>query len=68
MIHALHDIVGLPSATSSPEIAHATDLRSKALFNRASNGDSDAQRALVELQYAYLVWAYASQEIRNTAS
>ena len=68
MIHALHDIVGLPSATSSMEIAHAADLRSETLFSRASGGDTDAQRALVELQCAYLVWAYASPKASRTAS
>jgi hypothetical protein len=67
MIHALNDIVGLPSATSSTEIAHAADLRAETLFSRASGGDSDAQRALVELQCAYLVWAYASPKAGSTA-
>ena len=68
MIHALHEIVGLPSATSVTEIAHATDRHSKTLFSRAAGGDSDAQRALVELQCAYLVWAYAKPEIQSAAS
>ncbi len=68
MIHALHEIVGLPSATAPMEIAHAADRHSTTLFSRASGGDSDAQRALIELQFAYLVWAYASPKISNTAN
>ena len=59
MIHALHEIVGLPSAASSAAIAHAADRHSEELFSLASDGDSGAQRELVELQFAYLVWAYA---------
>lgn len=68
MIHTLHDLVGLPAAASSMEIAHAADQHSATLYSRASNGDSDAQRALVELHCAYLIWAYASSTIRSAAS
>ncbi len=68
MIHALHELVGLPSVASATAIAHAADQHSAALFSRASSGDSDAQRALIELQCAYLVWAYASPKISTAAS
>jgi hypothetical protein len=59
MVRTLPEIVGLSSATTSTEIAQAADRHSEALFSRASEGDFRAQRALVELKYAYLVWAYA---------
>jgi hypothetical protein len=59
MSQALHEIVGLSSAASSAVIADAADWYSEELFSLASGGDSNAQRVLVELQFAYLVWAYA---------
>jgi hypothetical protein len=68
MIPALHEIVGLSPATSVTEIAHAADQHSETLFSRASGGDSDAQRALIELQFAYLVWAYAKPATKNSTT
>jgi hypothetical protein len=60
MSQALHEIVGLSSAASSAVIADAADWYSEELFSLASGGDVYAQRALVELRFAYLVWAYVS--------
>lgn len=61
MIPALNEMVGLPAATSMAEIAHAADRHSEELFNRAACGDTNAQRDLVILQFAYLVWAYGNR-------
>lgn len=68
MIHALHEIVGMPSAASSAAIAHAADRHSEELFSLASDGDSGARRALVELQFAYLVWAYARPALQGATT
>jgi hypothetical protein len=65
MMLTLHEIVGLPSAASSTAIAQAADRHSEELFSRASGGDPGAQRALVELQFAYLVWAYARPALQS---
>ena len=61
MLQTLNEIVDLPANTSVVAIALAADRHSEDLFSRASGGDASAQRALVELQFAYLVWAYANQ-------
>jgi hypothetical protein len=59
MIEALHCLLGLPFATEANVIARAADLQSEELFLQASAGDRHAQRMLVELEFAYRVWAYA---------
>jgi len=59
MIEALHHLVGLPLATEARMIARAADLQSESLFIQASTGDRQAQRKLVELEFAYRVWIYA---------
>jgi len=61
MINTLNEIVGLPFGTAANEIARAADHHSETLFSRASGGDRTAQRELVELQFAYRVWAYAAR-------
>ena len=61
MIPSLHQIVGLPPSVPVTELACAADEYSGALFARAANGDSAAQRQLVELQVAYMIWAYAGK-------
>lgn len=60
-IPPLNEIVGLPAATSSADIAYASERHFLVLFEQASRGDPDAQRDLVRLRLAYLNWAYASQ-------
>ena len=62
MIPRLNDIIGLPAAAPPTEVAHAADRHCDALFGRASGGDPRAQRELVELQVAYLTWAYANSK------
>ena len=62
MTHSLSVMIGLPATTSPPEIARAADQYSEELFKRASGGDPNAQRDLVQLQFAYLTWAYANRK------
>jgi hypothetical protein len=59
MFETLHHLVGLPFATEASLVAHAADLQSEELFLQASTGDRQAQQRLVELEFAYRVWAYA---------
>lgn len=54
----LHELVGLPAATPPLEIACAADQHLAELFKQASGGDANAQRDVVRLRSAYLVWAY----------
>ena len=68
MMRTIYEIVGLPTGASAVAIAHAADRHSDDLFSRASNGDTQAQRAVVELHYAYRIWAYAKQEVEGVAS
>ena len=67
MIQPLNEIVGLPPATAPAELAGAADRYCQTLFDRASCGDADARRQLVELHVAYLTWAYASRQARQFA-
>lgn len=59
MIDALHLLVGLPFGAEAHLIAHAADLQSESLFIKAGTGDQRAQQELVELEFAYRVWAYS---------
>jgi hypothetical protein len=68
MIQRLHEIVGMPSAATSTAIAQAADRYSENLFSRATGGDSTARRALIELKFAYLVWAYAKPAIQRSTT
>jgi hypothetical protein len=68
MTQQLHDIVGLPSMAPSTDVANAADLHFDELLRRISGGDYSAQHALVELQCAYLVWAYAGSANQRAAS
>jgi len=54
-----HKIIGLPHDTAPDELARAADKRWQILIDGASSGDAQAQRELVELHVAYLIWAYA---------
>lgn len=67
-IPTLNEIVGLPAATTPAEIAGASEERFRALFRRASHGDSAAQSELVRLRLAYLNWAYAGQRAERPAT
>jgi len=62
MIPSINELIGLPLATSAAEIDCASERRFRALLDKASRGDTDAQRELVALRIAYLNWAYASQQ------
>jgi hypothetical protein len=62
MLPALNELVGLPSGSPITEIAHAADRRSEGLLQRSMDGDTEAQRDLITLKFAYLVWAYARQD------
>ena len=59
MIARLNEIIGLPATTPVAELVCVADKYSETLFDRAALGDLDAQRKLIELQVAYLTWAYA---------
>ena len=65
MIAPLNEIIGLPLATPAPELACAAERCCEALFDRASCGDVGAQREIVELRVASLIWAYANREARH---
>ena len=67
MTKSLHEIVGLPSGSSALEIAHAASQHTQVLFRQAAGGNFRAQRELVELQYAYLVWAYGRPPAQDAA-
>ena len=66
MLRALNEIVGLPHTTSVADLAVAVDRYCQQLFAKSSGGDMLAQRELIELQYAYLIWAYAEPNERHT--
>lgn len=68
MVTPLNEIIGLPPATPAPELASAAERCGEALFDRASCGDASAQREIVELRVASLIWAYAGQEARRKAA
>jgi hypothetical protein len=59
MMPTLNDLVGLPSNSPITEIAHAADRCSEGLLKRSMEGEAVAQRELITLKCAYLVWAYA---------
>ena len=59
MIARLNEIIGLPATTPVAEMVGVADKYSQTLFDRSAQGDLDAQRKLIELQVAYLTWAYA---------
>ena len=59
MIQPLNELVGLPPTAPPAEIAAAAESQCEALFFNASHSDANAQRELVALHVAYLVWAYA---------
>ncbi|MFH1872509.1 MAG: hypothetical protein ABIK82_19895 [Pseudomonadota bacterium] len=64
MIAPLNEIIGLPLATPATELACAAERCCQVLFDRASGGDASAQREIVELRVASLIWAYANREAR----
>lgn len=68
MIAPLNEIIGLPLATPATVLACAAEQCSETLFNRASGGDTDAQREIVELRVASLIWAYGNRENRHLAT
>lgn len=68
MTYALNEMVGLPATTAPPEIARAADRQSEELFKRASGGDANAQRDLVRLHCAYLMWAYGHRQTQRCSS
>ena len=68
MIQKLHEIVGMPSAAAPVMIAQAADRYYEKLFSRATGGDSTARRAVIELKFAYLVWAYAKPAIQSSTT
>jgi len=63
MIPLLNEMIGLPPATSAADLGCASERRFQALLDKASRGDTSAQRELVALRIAYLNWAYASQQL-----
>lgn len=65
MIAQLNEIIGLPLATPATELACAAERCCQALFDHASGGDASAQREIVELRVASLIWAYANREARH---
>lgn len=67
MTAPLNEIIGLPPATSATELACAAERCRDMLFDRASSGDENAHRELVELRVASLIWAYANPETRQRA-
>ena len=62
MMPRLYEIIGLPATTPVAELGCAADKYSQSLFDRASRGDKNAQSKLIELQVAYLTWAYADRK------
>ena len=62
MILALNDIIGLPFATPAIEMALAAECARLTLFDKASVGDPSARRELIELEVAYLNWAYTPKK------
>ncbi|MDP1613617.1 MAG: hypothetical protein Q8M11_21365 [Sulfuritalea sp.] len=62
MAAPLNEIIGLPRATPATELARAAERCCETLFARASCGDTNAQREIVELRVASLIWAYAKRE------
>jgi len=63
MIAPLNEIIGLPLATPAAELASAAEKCCESLFDRASCGDTSAQREIVELRVASLIWAYAERQV-----
>lgn len=64
MIRPLHEIVGLPPETPPAELHCASERHLRTAFERASRGDKNAHRELIDLRLAYLNWAYANSEGR----
>lgn len=65
MIASLNELIGLPVATPANEVAWAAERCGQTLFDRASCGDVSAQREIVALRVASLIWAYANREARQ---
>lgn len=63
----LNEMVGLSAAAAPEELGAASEQRFRALFERASRGDGQAQAELLSLRLAYLNWAYASRGARSSA-
>lgn len=63
MLPSLDKLVGLPENAARGEVARAAEQQFEDLFTRAGHGDIEAQRGLVGLRSAYLVWAYKKLEI-----
>lgn len=59
MIPPLNEIVGLPPATSPVDMDCAAETYFKTVLEKASAGDAQSQRDLIQLRVAYLNWAYA---------
>lgn len=68
MVQVLTEMIGLSTDAGPNEIALAADRHSETLFAQSADGDAVARRQLVELQVAYLVWAYAKKETRGAAT
>ena len=62
MIPSLINLVGLPASASQNDIALAAERQFETLFRQAEHGDVTAQRGLVGLKSAYLVWAYRNRK------
>lgn len=62
MIRPLHEMLDLPPETPAAELHCASERHLRAAFERASRGDKDAHSELVSLRFAYLNWAYATNE------
>lgn len=67
MMPLLNEIVGLSPATAPTELACAAERCCQSLFDKASSGDANAQRKIVEIRVASLIWAYANPESRHVA-
>lgn len=63
----LNELVGLPLDTPVTELACVAEQFCETLFDRASCGDANVQREIVELRVASLIWAYAKRETRLCA-
>lgn len=62
MIPSLFNLVGLPASASQGDIARAAERQFEDLFRQAGHGDITAQRGLIGLKSAYLVWAYENRK------
>ncbi len=63
MTHLRFEIVDLPTETQRLTEGEVLATCLQACRDRASNGDSNAQRELVVLRVDYLNWAYARQSV-----